>query len=100
MLSLSVTSNAHRAKTLYSVPTPTDRRGPGHRPQRCTHSHRPPLFTRSHCPQHLILIRNQPDRYVELMVNLFVDVGKNIDVLSEVQLSYGWAELKATNGDP
>jgi hypothetical protein len=34
------------------------------------------------------------------MKNLFVDVGKNIDVLSEVQFSYSWAELKATEGEP
>lgn len=32
-------------------------------------------------------------KYVELIVNLFVDVGDNVDILSEVQLSYSWDEL-------
>mmetsp|Transcript_19552 Transcript_19552/g.58269 ORF Transcript_19552/g.58269 Transcript_19552/m.58269 type:complete len:2305 (+) Transcript_19552:63-6977(+) len=39
-------------------------------------------------------------KYVELMTYLFVDVGDNIDVLSEIQLSFGWNELLATGGEP
>ena len=32
-------------------------------------------------------------KYVALMTNLFVDVGSNVDMLAEVQLTYVWNEL-------
>lgn len=46
------------------------------------------------CAQNKALPKSLRATYTSLMVNLFIDVGDNIDVLDETQLAYAWEKLK------
>lgn len=48
------------------------------------------------CAQDDHLPKSLRAKYVALMSNLFVDVGDNVDILENVELTYAWDKLTAT----